>query len=83
MIREYSKFKKVLCGIKRSTLSMNSKEHIQRKRRFWLYLVLIISGMLASFYSGYQVGYENCQGNEEGNSDLQTSLKYIQSMPGD
>ena len=30
----------------------------QRKRRFWLYFVLFILGMLVSFYSGYQAGYE-------------------------
>ena len=58
--------------------------HIQRKRRFRLYFVLFILGMIVSFYSGYQIGIENCKGHDGENSDLKISLKLkeIVNNPG-
>ena len=49
--------------------------HSHRNRRFRLYFVLFILGMILSFYSGYQIGIENCKGHDGENSDLKLSLK--------
>jgi len=58
--------------------------HSHRKRRFRFYFVLFILGMIVSFYSGYQIGYENCKGHDGENSDLKISLKLkeIVNNPG-
>jgi len=44
---------------------------IHRKRRFWLYFILFIVGMLVAFRSGYQLGKDSCKRN---NTELRMSV---------